>query len=116
MVDQKKISFNPAVELSYLRPEEQKDFLEAYDYGGEVAPSLSQAQRMKKLSQGNICTLEAMCAVMSEDKKADDDRVVFNSNDIRTYFPRSYSSTQMHDTIIKLLEQWQRKRDRSQSL
>lgn len=116
MVDQKKISFNPAVELSYLNPEEQKNFLEAYAYGGEVAPSLSQAQRMKKLSQGKICTLEAMCDVMAEDKKLPDSRVVFNSDDIRSYFPKSYSNSQMHDTIIKLLEQWQKKRDRNQSL
>ena len=115
MVDQKQISFNPAVELSYLTPEEQRHVIEAMDFA-QAAPSLSQAQRLKKLSQEGGCTLEAMQDIMGEVKKGDLERVAFKSEQLRKYFPKSYSPKQMQDTIIKLLEQWQRKRQREQSL
>ena len=111
LVDQKKISFSPAVELSYLTPEEQKDFLEAMEYG-QAAPSLSQAQRMKKLSQAGGCTLDAMCEIMTEVKKDALNHVTIKSDVLRKYFPKSYTPKQMEDTIIRLLEQWQRKRNR----
>ncbi len=111
MVDDKKISFNPAVELSYLKPEEQDMFLEAMETA-QVAPSLSQAQRMKKLSQQGQLTMEAMEDMLSEDKKAPLDRVVFDQNQIRKYFPKSYTTRQMQEKIIQLLEQWQRKQQR----
>lgn len=113
MVDQKQISFNPAVELSYLTPEEQQHVIEAMDFT-QAAPSLSQAQRLKKLSQKGGCTLEAMQDILGEVKKGDLDRVAFKSEQLRKYFPKSYSPKQMQDTIIKLLEQWQRKRQRDQ--
>ena len=115
MVDQKKIAFNPAVELSYLTPSEQKDFLTAMDYG-QAAPSLSQAQRIKKLSQEGACTPDAMNAIMCEEKKGDLDHVVIRSDVLRKYFPKSYTPKQMEDTIIRLLEQWQKKKKREQSL
>ena len=115
MVDQKQISFNPAVELSYLTPEEQQQVIEAMDFT-QAAPSLSQAQRLKKLSQEGGCTLEAMQDILGEVKKGDLERVAFKSEQLRKYFPKSYSPKQMQDTIIKLLEQWQRKRQREQSL
>lgn len=115
MVDQKQISFNPAVELSYLTPEEQQHVIEAMDFT-QAAPSLSQAQRLKKLSQEGGCTLEAMQDILREVKKEDLERVAFKSEQLRKYFPKSYSPKQMQDTIIKLLEQWQRKRQREQSL
>lgn len=115
MVDQKQISFNPAVELSYLTPEEQQHVIEAMDFT-QAAPSLSQAQRLKKLSQEGGCTLEAMQDILGEVKKEDLERVAFKSEQLRKYFPKSYSPKQMQDTIIKLLEQWQRKRQREQSL
>ena len=111
MVDEKKIAFNPAVELSYLKPEEQKDFLEAMDYA-QASPSLSQAQRLKKLSQEGSCTLEAMCEVMNEVKKDELDHVTIKNDVLRKYFPKSYTPKQMQDTIIKLLEQWQRRKQR----
>lgn len=111
MVDEKKIAFNPAVELSYLKPEEQKDFLEAMDYA-QASPSLSQAQRLKKLSQEGSCTLEAMCEVMNEVKKDELDHVTIKNEVLRKYFPKSYTPKQMQDTIIKLLEQWQRRKQR----
>ena len=113
MVDQKQISFNPAVELSYLTPEEQQHVIEAMDFT-QAAPSLSQAQRLKKLSQKGGCTLEAMQDILGEVKKGDLERVAFKSEQLRKYFPKSYSPKQMQDTIIKLLEQWQRKRQRDQ--
>ena len=113
MVDQKQISFNPAVELSYLTPEEQQHVIEAMDYT-QAAPSLSQAQRLKKLSQEGGCTLEAMQDILGEVKKGDLERVAFKSEQLRKYFPKSYSPKQMQDTIIKLLEQWQKKRQRDQ--
>lgn len=115
MVDTKQIAFNPGVELSYLKDKEQLDFLEAMDYA-QAAPSLSQAQRLKKLSQDGLCTFEAMCAVMGEEKKGDIDRVTFKTGDIKKYFPKSYTPKQMEDTIIKLLDQWQKKRERNMSL
>lgn len=115
MVDQKQISFNPAVELSYLTPEEQQLVIEAMDFT-QAAPSLSHAQRLKKLSQEGRCTLEAMQDILGEVKKGDLERVAFKSEQLRKYFPKSYSPKQMQDTIIKLLEQWQRKRQRVQSL
>ena len=112
MVDQKKIAFNPAVELSYLKKEEQKDFLEAMDYA-QATPSLSQAQRLKKFSQEGKCSLDAMCAIMSEEKKSELDKVTIKNDVLRKYFPKSYTPKQMEDTIIKLLEQWQKKREKS---
>lgn len=113
MVDQRQISFNPAVELSYLTPEEQQHVIEAMDFT-QAAPSLSQAQRLKKLSQEGGCTLEAMQDILGEVKKGDLERVAFKSEQLRKYFPKSYSPKQMQDTIIKLLEQWQKKRQRDQ--
>lgn len=113
MVDTKQIAFNPAVELSYLKPEEQQDFIEAMDYG-QATPSLSQAQRIKTLSRDGMCTLEAMCAVMSEEKKPEVDHVTLKNDVIRKYFPKSYTPQQMEQTIIKLLDQWQKKRERQQ--
>ena len=111
MVDEKKIAFNPAVELSYLKPEEQKEFLEAMDYA-QTTPSVSQAQRIKKLSQQGTSSLEAMCEVMDEVKKPPEDKLVIKSDVLRKYFPKSYTPKQMEDTIIRLLEQWQRKKQR----
>ena len=113
MVDDGQMALNPAVEVSYLKPEEQKGLLEAMDYG-QATPSLSQAQRMKNLSRAGLCTTEAMCAVMSEDKKKDVDRVVIKKEAIERYFPKSYTPLQMEETIIKLLDQWQKKRTREQ--
>ena len=111
MVDEKKIAFNPAVELSYLKPSEQKEFLEAMDYA-QASPSLSQAQRLKKLSQEGGCTLDAMCEVMNEIKKDELDHVTIKNEVLRKYFPKSYTPKQMHDTIIRLLEKWQRSKQR----
>ena len=113
LVDQKKISFNPAVELSYLTAAEQRDFLEAMQ-DTQNAPSLSQAQRIKKLSQEGKCSYDAIFDIMGEEKKAEMDRVTIKNEVLRKYFPRSYTPKQMQDTIIKLLEQWQKKRQRSQ--
>ena len=113
MVDQKQIAFNPAVELSFLKPEEQKQLLEAMDYA-QATPSLSQAQRLKKYSQDGKCTFEVMCTVMDEEKKTDLDRVIIKQDVLRKYFPKSYTPKQMEDTIIRLLEQWQRKKQREQ--
>ena len=112
MVDEKKIAFNPAVELSYLKPEEQKDFLEAMDYA-QTTPSLSQAQRLKKFSQEGKCSLDAMCAIMSEEKKGELDRVTIKNDVLRKYFPKSYTPKQVKKKIIQLLEQWQKKREKS---
>ena len=113
MVDQKQISFNPAVELSYLKPEEQEIFMEAMDLA-QTAPSLSQAQRMKKLSQEGGFSLDAVREIMTEVKKGDLERVTFRNETLRKYFPKSYSTQQMQDTIIKLLEQWQKRKQRDQ--
>lgn len=111
MVDEKKIAFNPAVELSYLKPSEQKEFLEAMDYA-QASPSLSQAQRLKKLSQEGGCTLDAMIEVMNEIKKDELDHVTIKNEVLRKYFPKSYTPKQMQDTIIRLLEKWQRSKQR----
>ena len=113
MVDDRKIAFNPAVELSYLKPEEQKEFVQAMNEA-QTAPSLSQTQRMKKLSQEGKCTGEAMSEIMLEDKKAPLDRIVFDNAKIRQYFPKTYTTKMMADQIIRLLEQWQKKREREQ--
>ena len=114
MVDEKKIAFNPAVELSYLKPEEQREFLEAMDYA-QAAPSLSQAQRLKKLSQEGGCRLDAMYDVMSEQKKDDMTTITISHDVLRKYFPKSYTPQQMQDVIVKLLDQWQKKRNREQA-
>lgn len=112
MVDTGQIKFNPAVELSYLAREEQKDFLEAMDYA-QAPPSLSQAQRIKKLAAEGECTPEAMREIMNEMKKGELERITLKSDVLRKYFPKSYTSRQMEDKIIQLLDQWQKKRDRS---
>ena len=114
MVDEKKIAFNPAVELSYLKLEEQREFLDAMDYA-QAAPSLSQAQRLKKLSQEGDCKLDAMCEVMNEVKKDDMTTITIPHDVLRKYFPKSYTPQQMQDVIVKLLDQWQKKRNREQA-
>ena len=111
MVDEKKIAFNPAVELSYLDTNQQRDFLEAMQ-DTQNAPSLSQAQRLKKLAQEGHFSYDVAFAVMGEEKKDELDKVVIKNDTLRKYFPRSYTPKQMEDTIIKLLEQWQRKQQR----
>ena len=111
MVDEKKISFNPAVELSYLDEAQQRDFLEAMN-DTQNAPSLSQAQRLKKLAQEGHFSYDVAFAVMGEEKKGELDKVVIKNDTLRKYFPRSYTPKQMEDTIIKLLDQWQRKQQR----
>ena len=113
MVDQKQISFNPAVELSYLAPEEQEIFMQAMDEV-QASPSLSQAQRLKKLAQEGDFTMDAAREIMNEVKKGDLERVTFRNEQLRKYFPRSYTTQQMQDTIIKLLDQWQKKKARDQ--
>ena len=111
MVDEKKIAFNPAVELSYLDENQQRDFLEAMN-DTQNAPSLSQAQRLKKLVQEGHFSYDVAFAVMGEEKKGELDKVVIKNDTLRKYFPRSYTPKQMEDTIIKLLDQWQRKQQR----
>ena len=111
LVDEKKISFNPAVELSYLDEAQQRDFLQAMDET-QNAPSLSQAQRMKKLAQEEKFTYEAAFAIMGKAKKDELDKVVIKNDTLKKYFPRSYTPRQMEDVIIKLLEQWQRRQQR----
>lgn len=111
LVDCKQISFNPAVELSYLSPGEQETFLQAMDEV-QAAPSLSQAQRLKKLAQEGNFTMDAAREIMNEVKKGDLERVTFRNEQLRRYFPRSYTAQQMQDTIIKLLDQWQKKKSR----
>ena len=111
LVDCKQISFNPAVELSYLSPEEQETFLQAMDEV-QAAPSLSQAQRLKKLAQEGNFTMDAAREIMNEVKKGDLERVTFRNEQLRRFFPRSYTAQQMQDTIIKLLDQWQKKKSR----
>lgn len=113
MVDDKKIAMTPAVEISYLKPEEQKLLVETID-SEQATPSLSQAQRMKKLSQSGELNEDTMLDIMSEDKKPEVDKIVFTSDSLRKYFPRSYTPRQMQDTIIKLLEGWMKRRQRSQ--
>ena len=111
MVDEKKIAFNPAVELSYLDEAQQRDFLEAMN-DTQNAPSLSQAQRLKRLAQEGHFSYDVAFAVMGEEKKDELDKVVIKNDTLRKYFPRSYTPKQMEDTIIKLLDQWQRKQQR----
>ena len=113
MVDERKIAFNPAVELSYLKPDEQNMLLDAMD-SEQATPSLSQAQRLKKFSQSGNLTRESMLAIMSEEKKSDLDRLTFTTDTLRKYFPKSYTPQQMENTIIKLLETWARKRQKEQ--
>ena len=113
LVDEKKISFNPAVELSYLKPTEQEMFLSVMEWS-QNAPSLSQAQRLKKLSQEGKLTPDVMREIMNEVKKGDLERVTFRNETLRKYFPRSYTAQQMQDQIIKLLEQWQKRKQRDQ--
>ena len=113
MVDERKIALNPAVELSYLKKEEQTLLLEAMD-SEQATPSLSQAQRLKKFSQQKMLSLDVMRAIMSEEKKTDLDRVTLKNETLRRYFPKSYTPKQMEDTIIKLLEGWYKKRQLSQ--
>ena len=114
MVDEKKTAFSPAVELSFLTPEEQTNLLDAMEYG-QSTPSLSQAQRLKKLSQDGGCDRMAMYAMMSEEKKGDLEKVTIDSGDLRKFFPKSYTPKQMHDVIIKLLTQWQKRRQQDLS-
>ena len=113
MVDEKKIALNPAYELSFLKKEEQVDLLDAMD-SDQATPSLSQAQRLKKYSQEGHLTLDMMRVIMGEEKKSDLDRVTFTSDTLRKYFPKSYTPQRMQETIIKLLEAWQKKRQRDQ--
>lgn len=113
MVDERKIAFNPAVELSYLKPDEQTMLLDAME-SEQATPSLSQAQRLKKFSQSGNLTRESMLAIMSEEKKSDLDRLTFNTDTLRKYFPKSYTPQQMESTILKLLETWARKRQKEQ--
>lgn len=113
MVDEKKIAFNPAYELSFLKTDEQQMLVETMDYE-QATPSLSQAQRMKKFSQEGKLSEDVMLAIMSEEKKADLDKVTLSSDTLRKYFPKSYTPAKMQETIIKLLEQWQKKRQRNQ--
>ena len=113
MVDEKKIAFNPAVELSFLKDEEQIDLLEAMDME-QATPSLSQAQRLKKFSNEGKLSLEVMSAIMSEEKKGDLDKVTLTGDKLKRYFPKSYTPRQMEETIIKLLEGWHKKRTRDQ--
>ena len=115
MVDDRKIAFNPAVELSYLTVKEQKHFLEAMEYT-QSPPSLSQAQRIRKLSQSGECTLMAMCKILNEEKKSELDHVTIKNDVLRKYFPKSYTPKQMEETIIRLLDQWQRKKQHKQEL
>lgn len=113
MVDEKKIAFNPAYELSFLKPDEQQMLLDTMDYE-QATPSLSQAQRMKKFSQDGKLSEDVMLAIMSEEKKGELDKVTLNADTLRKYFPKSYTPQKMQDTIIKLLEQWQKKRQQQQ--
>ena len=113
MVDEKKIALNPAYGLSFLKKEEQLDLLDAMD-SEQATPSLSQAQRLKKFSQEGHLSIDVMRAILGEEKKSDLDRVTFTSDTLRKYFPKSYTPARMQETIIKLLEQWQKKRQRDQ--
>ena len=115
MVDDKRIGFNPAVELSFLNPTQQQDLLEAIEYSQSI-PSLSQAQRIKALALENKITQEGMNIILSEEKKQDVDRVTLKNDVLKKYFPKSYTPRQMEDTIIKLLEQWQKKQQRNKDM
>ncbi|WP_300368189.1 ParB/RepB/Spo0J family partition protein [uncultured Subdoligranulum sp.] len=112
MVDEKKIAFNPAYELSFLKPDEQRALLDAMD-SEQATPSLSQAQRMKKFSQDGCLSADVMRAILGEEKKPDPERLTFPADTLRRYFPRSYTPQRMQETILRLLEQWQKKRDQS---
>lgn len=112
-VDEKEISLTPAVELAYLTQDEQQGFLDAMDYS-QNTPSLSQAQRIRKLSQNGTCTVEAMREIMSEEKKSELDKISFDTDEIKKYFPRSFTPRQMYNTIIKLLDNWMKKRQQKQ--
>jgi ParB family chromosome partitioning protein len=113
MVDDKKVAFNPSVDLSYLKSDEQKQLLEAMDME-QTSPSLSQAQRLKKYSQEGKLSLDVMSAILSEEKKGDLEKVTLSGDKLKKYFPKSYTPQQMEETIIKLLEGWSRKRQQSQ--
>ena len=115
MVDNKQLGLNPAVEISYLTKENQEGLLYAMDYA-QAIPSLSQAQRMKKMQQAGLCNKEALCAIMSEEKKSDLDKITIKNEVLKKYFPKNYTPKQMEDTIIKLLEQWQKKQSLNQEL
>nr|MCR5432389.1 ParB/RepB/Spo0J family partition protein [Lachnospiraceae bacterium] len=115
MVDTRQIAFGPAVELSYIPQYQQDRFLEAMEYA-QATPSLSQAQRIKKLSQDGKCTYEAMCAVMSEEKKPEQDHITIKHDVLRKYFPKNYTPRQMEDQILKLLDQWQKRKQRNECL
>ena len=115
MVDKRQIAFSPAVELSYLKEQEQVDLLDAIEYA-QATPSLSQAQRLKNLSQKGLCDTDAIREILSEEKKQEVGKVTFREDEIRKYFPKNFSSRQIQNTIIKLLEQWKRKRDRNMDL
>ena len=114
LVDDKLMGFNPAYELSFLNPEQQKDLLSAIDYA-QAIPSLSQAQRIKKLALNGEITQEGMNIILSEEKKQDLDRVTLKYDTLKEYFPKSYTPKQMEDTIIKLLDQWKRKKEREKN-
>ena len=111
MVDNKKIAFNPAVELSYLTKDEQNNFLEAMEYA-QATPSLSQAQRLKKFSQEGRCSFDVMCAILSEKKKDEQYKLVFKKEEIEPYFPSTFTPQQMQETVIRLLKHWKLNRDR----
>ena len=111
MVDNKKIAFNPAVELSYLAKDEQTNFLEAMEYA-QATPSLSQAQRLKKFSQEGRCSFDVMCAILSEKKKDEQYKLVFKKEEIEPYFPSTFTPQQMQETVIRLLKHWKLNRDR----
>lgn len=113
MVDEKKVAFNPAVEISYLKPEEQYDLMDAIE-SEQSTPSLSQAQRLKKFSAEGKLSFDVMCAIMSEEKKPETDRVTLTSDKLSKYFPKSYTPQKMEETIIKLLENWHKKRTQQQ--
>ena len=113
MVDERKLAFNPAVEVSYLKQDEQRMLLEAMD-AEQTTPSLSQAQRLKKFSQEGKLTEEAMSAIMSEEKKSEMDKVTLRSDTLHKYFPKSYTPKQMEQTIIRLLDVWQKQRQKNQ--
>ena len=115
MVDDRKLAFNPAVELSFLKPEQQRDVLEAMDYA-QCTPSLSQAQRIKKLAQTKEYSLEKVEEIMNEEKKSELDHVTIKNEVLKKYFPKSYTPKQMEDTIVKLLEQWQKQKQKKRDL
>ena len=112
MVDNKQISFNPAVELSYLKQDEQDEFINAMDYA-QNTPSLSQAQRIKKMSNEGMCTFESMCAVLSEEKKSEKDKITIKYDDVKKYFPKSYTPKSIEKTILQLVENWAKKRQQN---